>query len=660
MKVVFQRSLAVIQLLILFALLSGCVKKPQKDGFVEHWEAKASKSEGFSPTPLKRKVEYSKTIVKTGDEESETKQQQKKLPTLKVGALRMYNTNIVAVVRALARIANQNIIFSSSIPGVNEGTKDDKSMLVNIDVRDAAWDEIFKNLLSSSGLTYKIDGDIITVLKFEDLEAQNKISAEKTKTELELKNKKKTEDFVTAKVQINYSDLTGINNTVAQLCGSSKTMSQDKTASTTIKDSGGGVGRSSEYTVERTGQTTPNASSSPMLYSGRQPGQLVCSVIPDEHSNSLILQGPPEDIKKVVTLIDTLDVPPTQVKLKTFIVETSKSTAQQLGIQWGGLLKQTYFQLSPGQAGTSSSTSVGNNSGSTSSLNTASYPATSSTISSGNTMSTAGTTGNTMSTAGTTSPITTMSTGSNTNTSSSSLTNALSPIFGGSTSGQGFAINNPASLTSAATGLGASGTALNFLFGKIGQNVLEAQLTALAADSKVNILSNPTITTMENQQASIEDGKDIPYSTTSNNGTNVQWVHATLKVEVTPHVVDGVNLRMKIMVKDDQVDEDQTNWVAGNPPIYKRETKSNLVIEDGDTIVISGLTRTTNTKIGSGVPFLSDIPGLGWAFKSKSNSYEKTQLLIFITPTVLKEKPVENVPVATTAVVKDNGIAKDN
>ena len=349
----------------------------------------------------------------------------------------------------------------------------------------------------------------------------------------------------------------------------------------------------------------------------------MCTAFQDKHSNSLIVQGPPEDVKKVIALIDSIDIPSPQVKLKAFIVETSSTTAQQLGVQWGGLLKNTYFQMSPGQAGTISNTRDAGNSSGTSS---------------------------TSSTFGGQSPgMTTSSTATNAGTASSALSNAMTPVFGGGTSGQGFAINNPASLTSAATGLGASGTALNFLFGKIGQNVLEAQLTALAEEGKANILSSPSITTMENQTASVENGKDIPYQTVSQSGTNVQWLNATLKVEMTPHVIDGINLRMKIMVKDDQVDENKDSWVQGNPPIYKRETKSNLIVEDGETIVISGLTRDISSGNDSGVPFLSNIPGIGWAFKSKSKSQEKYQILIFITPTILRYKPIENVPQSQSA-----------
>jgi len=184
--------------------------------------------------------------------------------------------------------------------------------------------------------------------------------------------------------------------------------------------------------------------------------------------------------------------------------------------------------------------------------------------------------------------------------------------------------------------------------------VLEAQLTALATANKLKILSSPTITTMDNHSAFIENGKDVPYVSTSQNGTNGQFAHATLKLEMLPHVVDGSNLRMKILVKDDQVDT--ANTVQGNPYIYKRETQSNLVVEDGDTIVISGLTRDEVSDSESGVPYLSDIPGLGWAFKTKGANIIRQEIYIFVTPTILKDKPIS--PAPAVAMIRPSDAAE--
>jgi type IV pilus assembly protein PilQ len=604
---------AVLAALLTVSLAApGCVKQPKKDAFIEHWDARAVQSEGFSPTTHPRRIEFKKAAITSKKEEKVAEKPARPLPTQKV-TLRMYDTDLVAVVRAMARAANQNVVLSSSIPGSSGGVGQgkEKSLRINVNVTDAPWDETFKSILASNGLAYSVDGDIIRVMTLADMEQQQKLKEANNKVAAESAKAKELEPYVTARVEINYAELRKIYATLSAMCGSSGVkMPGDEQKQNTP-----------------TGQTardiTPSSASDDALkiqsQAGRRPGQLTCMVVPDQHSNSLIIQAPQADAEKLVALIEQIDKPRPQVKLKAFIVQTDRITAQQLGVQWGGLLKNSNLQISPAQAGTISSTTTVANNGATAA----------------NATTTGGTSGSTLATS---------STGSNANTVASSSTNAGTPIFGGGTSGQGFAINNPAALTSAATGLGASGTGINFLIGKIGENVLEAQLTALAEESKVKILADPTITTMENQTAFVENGKDIPYVSTSQNGTNVQFAHATLKLEMLPHVVDGTNLRMKVVVKDDQVDPNQNNWVQGNPPIYKRETQSNLVVEDGDTIVISGLTRDTVTDGSSGVPFLRDIPGLGWAFKSKSSNIEREQMLVFITPTLLKEKPVPSVP----------------
>ncbi|MFP5257592.1 MAG: type II and III secretion system protein, partial [Acidobacteriota bacterium] len=382
--------------------------------------------------------------------------------------------------------------------------------------------------------------------------------------------------------------------------------------------------------------------------------------VPDQHSNSIIIQGPPSDAERLVALIEELDKPRPQVKLKAYIVQTDQETGRQLGVQWGGLLKNSNLRVSPAQTGTSTTTLAAGNAGSSTATSNgstnASLNGTDSNPMNATTTTTINPDGSTTTTTTTPSTATSLaaaasaalgatSAASNASTGSSSLASTASPIFPGGTSGQGFGLNFPALGTSAlttASGLGAAGAGVNFLIGNIGGNVLEAQLTALASESKIKILSSPTITTMENVSAFVENGKDVPYVSTSQNGTNVQFAHATLKLEMLPHVVDGSNLRMKIMVKDDQVDT--VNNVQGNPYIFKRETQSNLVVEDGDTIVISGLTRDEVSDTQSGVPYLSDIPGLGWAFKTKGSSIVRNEIFIFVTPTILKDKPIESTP----------------
>lgn len=592
---------------IAFAFVFACAKKPEKEAFEELWSAKAEKSEGFSPASTNSPIVASRAIVTTPKEMAHARNVSDELPTDKI-TLKMYDANIVTVLRAMARIANQNIIFSSGIPGVAM-QQSGPAIIVNIDVRDAPWDQTFKSLLNSNKLAFEKKEGIIKIVRVEDIEAQQKIAEARNKLFKEEDVLKKSSQMVVSKIPLNYIDLKSAYNTIAMLCGySGKDEEPVKENSFTSKDK-----KIEDPTALK---IIDSLKIDPL---GRFPGQLSCSVVPDKHSNMLIAEGPASDIEKIISIINDIDKAPYQVKLKAIIVETTSSTAQALGIQWGGILKNSNFRILPAQAGTINSTSNAASAGATTSASNTS--------------------------AGSSSSLSTESSATNSASGNVTANNTYTPIYGGGSSGQGFAINNPVqSLTNAATGLGAAGTGINFLFGKIGENVLEAQITALAEQGRAKVLSSPTITTMENHKAYIVNGQEIPYVSASQQGTNVQTKDAVLRLEMIPHVVGFSDLRMNILVQDDQVDENKDNWVQGNPPIFKRETRSDLVVGDGDTIVVSGLMRDTSSTSEGGVPFLKDVPGLGWAFKYKEKANKKNEILIFITPTILKQKPVPNAP----------------
>ena len=162
-------------------------------------------------------------------------------------------------------------------------------------------------------------------------------------------------------------------------------------------------------------------------------------------------------------------------------------------------------------------------------------------------------------------------------------------------------------------------------------------MSALQKDGKLNILSSPSITTLDNQKAFTENGERVPYSTLDTSVVpptrTVKFEDAVLRLEITPHVIDGQNLMMKILVKKDEVDLSRT--VEGNPFIIKKQTETALIVQDGETIVISGLTKQREASSDSGVPWLKDIPVLGWLFKGEGTTYSMEEVLIFITPKIL-------------------------
>jgi type IV pilus assembly protein PilQ len=132
----------------------------------------------------------------------------------------------------------------------------------------------------------------------------------------------------------------------------------------------------------------------------------------------------------------------------------------------------------------------------------------------------------------------------------------------------------------------------------------------------------------------------VPYVTTESSGgalvKTVKFEIAALRLEITPHIIDGKNMKLKIVVKKDEVDQSRT--VEGNPYIIKKQTETNLIVQDGETIVISGLSKQKQQDGTSGIPGLKDIPVLGWLFKGESKSETMEEVLIFITPNILKQE----------------------
>lgn len=164
--------------------------------------------------------------------------------------------------------------------------------------------------------------------------------------------------------------------------------------------------------------------------------------------------------------------------------------------------------------------------------------------------------------------------------------------------------------------------------------MLDMQLMALQNQGKGRILSMPKISTMNNIEALIESGRQIPYQTTSADGTKTEFKNATLKLKVIPHVTPDNFIRLEIDANKDEADF--ANQLPNSPPpILTKHAKTEVLIKDGDTTVIGGLFKETKNESEAGVPFFSKIPVLGWLFKGKADSNQGEELLIFITPKIL-------------------------
>jgi type IV pilus assembly protein PilQ len=156
---------------------------------------------------------------------------------------------------------------------------------------------------------------------------------------------------------------------------------------------------------------------------------------------------------------------------------------------------------------------------------------------------------------------------------------------------------------------------------------------ALQEQGVLNILSKPSITTQNHQKAIIKSGKEVPYQTVEDDEISIEWKEAVIKLEVTPHIIDGQVVRLDILTHKDELDFSEP--INGNPTIITKNAETSVMLMDGQTTVIAGLNKEKKTDSEQGVPGLKDMPGLGWLFKSTNNEKEKEELLIFITPHIL-------------------------
>ena len=183
----------------------------------------------------------------------------------------------------------------------------------------------------------------------------------------------------------------------------------------------------------------------------------------------------------------------------------------------------------------------------------------------------------------------------------------------------GAAVTSPASV---AVGL-ASNSAL-----------LQLELSALETDGKIEVISQPKIMTTNGKAAMIESGKEIPYQTVEDGEVNVEFKDVVLSLEVTPRINPGDRIAMDLVIHKDSIGEQLDN---GDISIIKNALETSVVVPDGQTIVLGGVFENEAFEVVNKTPLLGDIPVLGALFRNKSKSNTKTELLIFITPKLVRE-----------------------
>jgi type IV pilus assembly protein PilQ len=302
------------------------------------------------------------------------------------------------------------------------------------------------------------------------------------------------------------------------------------------------------------------------------------SAIADPQSNILFVNDIPSKLDEIRTFIKTIDIGARQVLIEARVVEASDDFNRGLGVKLG------LINSKPVRVGNSSVGFVGG-----------SYaPGTSSSTLKDGVISTTAT-----------APVLTQT-----------------PMMG---------VNFP---SFESTG----GTMAFSLFNSSLTRILNMEIAAMQADGIGKLISSPRVITANNVKAKIEDGTEIPYVTPSTGNTppTVTFKPAKLMLEVTPQITPEGTIKMGLVVKKEEAD--WTRTVLGNPPIKSAIVETNVVVENGGTVVVGGVYVTNQQNMIEKVPLLGDIPFLGWAFKYKNDIGTRRELLIFITPRIISDK----------------------
>ncbi len=307
----------------------------------------------------------------------------------------------------------------------------------------------------------------------------------------------------------------------------------------------------------------------------------------DPRTNVLIVKDYVAFLIRAEGLVRSLDTQTPQVLIETRIVEANVNFEQQFGIQWGG-----HLLFSP-MTGNSTGLAFPNPLG----------------IRGGVPDAAAGGAGGG---------------GGGGGGAAGGASSSSTGMFGT----PNYIVNFPASV-----GQG-QGTALSFLFGTLtGVASLQLRLSAAESRGHVKVISAPKIVTLHKLSASIRQGLQIPFTSASAAGTQTQFIAATLSLNVTPQVTTDGSVFLRLNITNNAPDFSRGG--AAGPAITTKSAQTNMLIKDGETMVIGGVyTRTTGWK-QSRIPFFSQIPVLGLLFKNYSQSDDRAELLIFVTPRII-------------------------
>jgi type IV pilus assembly protein PilQ len=379
---------------------------------------------------------------------------------------------------------------------------------VDVALRDVPWDQALDIILRANKLGYSVDGTIVriapnTILKLEEDERKALIDSQNDASQLG-----------TLQRQLSYAK----GEEVAQLLKSANVLTKRGQANV------------------------------------------------DPRTNTLIVRDIPSQFPEITTLIDGIDRAQPQVEIEARIVQTNKTYARALGVQWG--------------FGGRVDPSLGN----TTNL---AFP------------------------------------------NNGSLTGRAGPTQGPAT---GATTNQPTAVNLAAAG---ASSAVGLALGSVnGAFNLDVALSALESSGNGRLLSTPRVTTQNNVAAEMTQGVQIPIQTVSNNTVTVSFKDAALTLKVTPQITSANTVIMLIAVEN--ATPDFSRQVNNITPINTQRANTQVLVSDGQTTVIGGIYVSNSTSTTDKTPGLGNVPLLKWLFKRDQVNESNTELLIFITPRIIK------------------------
>jgi len=533
------------------------------------------------------------------------------------------DADVVNLLRILAAESGRNIVIGEDVKGK-----------MSITLRNVPWEVALDTVMESKGLVKVEREGVMRIVTSDQLakerEARAKLEEAKVKSETEIRTKlaeaKLKEQEAAARqfaaeqaaadlvargplkeetIRLSYADPEEIANTLVGILG----LPPGQSSAPAAPASGPGVIPAPPFSqLFGPGQPPgppPPSPSSDVLAKG-------ITIKAHKPTNSLFIRHYAADLERIKTLIrEKLDIPLPQVKIEARMEILARNDLFALGIQWGG----------GGVANNNQAVLVGR--GFTSSV--------------GNTLTTGGIGASDL---GGKLP--------NPNLTIGGGTGQILPVS--ATTGLpngGNLVNLP--IGSILPGVVSAGTA-GIAFGIVGSRLnLNLALEALKSEGKTRTLARPEIVTVENNKATVSLGEEIPYATVSSAGTQIQFKEAVLKLEVTPTVVregDVNRIKMSVLVENNSRGATVDLGASGGQPpaINKRKAETQVLIKEGERLVIGGVTNSESEEAVRRVPLFGDIPILGWLFKQRGDRNNSTELVVFITPSILRRD-------ATTASV---------